>query len=73
MFHNWFTKNTQDVVMANRLYKVKTNKTPTGNSDLEKVVDTMNDKRDFSFGAWLQFWQRNFGCCFKDGYRFQQL
>ena len=55
--NNFLTKNSEDVVMANKLYKVKV-KTEEGardeGDDLSKVVTTMQNKKNFTFSPLYQ-------------------
>jgi hypothetical protein len=55
MANNFLTKNSEDVVMANKLYKVKTEvEAKDEGDDLSKVVTTMQNKKNFTFSPWYQ-------------------
>jgi hypothetical protein len=72
--NNFLTKNSEDVVMANKLYKVeKKTAAQSGGSEKQQVVNTMQARENFTFTSGLQFKKRTFGCCFKKDVKFQQL
>ena len=55
--NNFLTKNSEDVVMANKLYKVKVKTEEEARDegdDLSKVVTTMQNKKDFTFSPSYQ-------------------
>jgi hypothetical protein len=55
MANNFLTKNSEDVVMANKLYKVKTEvEAKDEGDDLSKVVTTMQNKKNFTFSPSYQ-------------------
>ena len=55
MANNFLTKNSEDVVMANKLYKVKTEvEAKDEGDDLSKVVTTMQNKKNFTFSPLYQ-------------------
>jgi hypothetical protein len=54
--NNYFTKNSEEVVMANKLYKVDNDvETPKDGSSQEIIANAIKTKENFTFGAWLQF------------------
>ena len=55
--NNFLTKNSEDVVMANKLYKVKVKTEEEARDegdDLSKVVTTMQNKKNFTFSPSYQ-------------------
>ncbi len=55
--NNFLTKNSEDVVMANKLYKVKVKtegEARDEGDDLSKVVTTMQNKKNFTFSPSYQ-------------------
>lgn len=54
--NNYLTKNSEDVVMANKLYKVENDEeNPKDGSSSEIIANAIKTKENFSFGALLQF------------------
>ncbi len=50
MANNYLTKNSEDVVMANKLYKVKKNAEFTAEGEgLDQVLNTLKNKQNFEF------------------------
>jgi len=50
MANNYLTKNSEDIVMANKLYKVKTGEeTNTEGEGIEQVINSMKNKKNFEF------------------------
>jgi hypothetical protein len=50
--NNYLTKNSEDVVMASKLYKVKNDRDPTlAGSNKQQVVATIQARSNFTFGA----------------------
>jgi hypothetical protein len=50
MVNNYLTKNSEDVVMANKLYKVKKNAEFTAEGEgLDQVLNTLKNKQNFEF------------------------
>lgn len=57
MANNFLTNNSEDVVMANKLYKVKVKteeEAKDEGNDLSKVVTTMQNKKNFTFSPSYQ-------------------
>ena len=57
MANNFLTNNSEDVVMANKLYKVKVKteeEAKDEDNDLSKVVTTMQNKKNFTFSPSYQ-------------------
>jgi hypothetical protein len=55
MVNNYITKNSEDVAMANKLYKVKTGQDAnSGGTGLEQVLSTLQNKKSFEFSPLYQ-------------------
>ena len=52
MVNNYLTKNSEDVVMASKLYKVKNDRdVALGGDDKQQVITTIQARKNFMFGA----------------------
>lgn len=55
MVNNYLTKNSEDIAMANKLYKVKiTENVNTEGQPLEQVLKNLQNKKSFEFSPFYQ-------------------
>ena len=72
--NNFFTKNSEEIVMANKLYKVNNDgNAPSDGTDQDQIVNSIQKKSNFSFDFGLQFKRQLCGCCRKKDKSFEQL